>query len=353
MAVVLLVEDDEAQRFLAAYALRAAGHDVHEAGDGPQALARARALRPEVVVCDVMMPGMTGYEVLASLRQERQFMSTPVILLTALSDRQHVRQGMTRGADDYLTKPYKPEELCEAVAAVLQRHRAHQEAFASTMSGAVEEALEDQKESLAKRYEDQLKVLINGRWVRKADAAGDVHYPRAVVLLADLLGPDDGSEPAPARAERLKQAQQAARDVLYLFGADHVLPHGNEYLGVFAGDEGTVTVPVELRAARAALTLVRPGTKAAAASVALHAGPVNLIAIHDGLHGDQGQAVVPNETTSTGSNLREIGARAGWQVAASPEVARALAGSEITLGRSAGRILGREARELLPPRSAH
>ena len=154
MAVVLLVEDDEAQRFLAAFALRSAQHEVHEAGDGPEAVAKARELKPDVVVCDVMMPGMTGYEVLTALRSDRQLATTPVVLLTALSDRKHMRQGMTTGADDYLTKPYKPDELCDAVEAALQRHRAQKEAFASTVSEAVEEALEDQKESLAKRYED-------------------------------------------------------------------------------------------------------------------------------------------------------------------------------------------------------
>jgi CheY-like chemotaxis protein len=118
MASVLLIEDDDAQRFVAAFALKKAGHEVREAADGLAGVAAARELRPDVIVCDVMMPGMTGYEVLAQLRAEPVLATVPVILLTAMSDRKHMRQGMTAGADDYLTKPYRSDELCEAINAV-------------------------------------------------------------------------------------------------------------------------------------------------------------------------------------------------------------------------------------------
>ncbi|QJW84839.1 response regulator [Ramlibacter terrae] len=118
-----MIEDDDAQRFVASFALKKAGHDVDEAADGPQGVARARASRPDVIVCDVMMPGMTGYEVVAALRADAELATVPMILLTAMSDRKHMRQGMTAGADDYLTKPYRPDELCEAINAVLARRQ--------------------------------------------------------------------------------------------------------------------------------------------------------------------------------------------------------------------------------------
>ena len=123
MAEVLLIEDDEAQRFIAGFALKKAGHAVREAADGAAGIAAARDTHPDVVVCDVMMPGLTGYDVLARLRGDPALAAVPVILLTAMSERQHMRQGMSAGADDYLTKPYRPVELCEAIDAVLARRR--------------------------------------------------------------------------------------------------------------------------------------------------------------------------------------------------------------------------------------
>ena len=84
-------------------------------------MAAARELRPDIIVCDVLMPGMSGYEVLARLRADPGFASVPVILLTALSEREQLSEGVTAGADDFLTKPYRPAELCAAIDAALAR----------------------------------------------------------------------------------------------------------------------------------------------------------------------------------------------------------------------------------------
>lgn len=124
MARLLLIEDDVSQRMVASFALKKAGHEVQEAQDGEQGLVAARATPPELVVCDVMMPGLSGYEVLAAMRADAALVKVPVILLTAMSDRQHMQQGLSAGADDYLTKPYRPNELCAAVAAALSRRSA-------------------------------------------------------------------------------------------------------------------------------------------------------------------------------------------------------------------------------------
>ena len=136
MASLLLIEDDEAQRFVARFALKKAGHEVREAADGVQGLRLAREERPDAIVCDVMMPGVTGYDVLAQLRADPGLATVPLILLTAMSDRKHMRQGMTAGADDYLTKPYRPEELCDALTALLARRQVQEEAFRTSVSGA-------------------------------------------------------------------------------------------------------------------------------------------------------------------------------------------------------------------------
>lgn len=344
MANVLLIEDDDAQRFVASFALKKAGHQVREAADGPKGVAAARAEKPEVIVCDVMMPGMTGYEVVTALRADAELAHVPFILLTAMSDRKHMRQGMTAGADDYLTKPYRPDELCEAIVAVLARRQAQQEAFMNSVSGVVEDALEQQKETLGRQYESQLVREINARWSR-ADAAGDVSYERAFILLADLLGPQ--APQAPGVAELVKQVQQSARDTLYLFGANHILPYGTHLMAVFAGDEATLTTPVETRVLRAAAALLKAAPKDRPATIALHCGPMTLVALHDGLHGDQGHSLVPGDSIGAVSSVLDAATQAGWRLAGTPALAGMVAG-QASQGRQAPTARGEMAVELLP-----
>jgi len=319
MPQVLLIEDDEAQRFVAAYALRKAGHAVREAPDGPQGLAAAREARPDVVVCDVMMPGMTGYEVLAELRGDAELAAVPFILLTAMSERKDMRHGMTAGADDYLTKPYRPDELCEAIAAVLARRQVHEEAFRGSISGMVESALEQQKETLGRQYEGHLLREISTRW-EQARKAGDLHYQQAFVLLADLFGGATGRHDTDL-AEHVRRAQKSARDTLYVFGAAQVLPYGTRLMAVFAAEEASRTTPPELRIVRAAIALAKAAPRERPVSVALHAGPVSLVSLTDGVHGDQGYALVPGPTVHTVAALQEFAAANGWRIATSLGVA--------------------------------
>lgn len=345
MASVLLIEDDEAQRFVARFALKKAGHEVREAPDGPTGVTLARTETPEVIVCDVMMPGMTGYDVLAQLRADPELATVPVILLTAMSDRKHMRQGMTAGADDYLTKPYRPDELCEAISALLARRQVQEEAFRSSVSGLVESALEQQKESLGRQYEGQLQREINKRWTQ-ANRATDLHYPRAFLLLADLLGAGGQDDDTTVLAERVKQAQQAARDTLYLFGATQVLPYGPELMAVFAADQDTMTTPAELRVLRAALALAKAAPRDRPITVALHVGAVALIAGDDGLHGDQGHTLVPGEAVNTVAALEDAAASNGWRVVATAAMAKALEG-QASFGRSTRTRRGDDAVEVL------
>lgn len=342
MAQVLLIEDDDAQRFVAAFALRKAGHEVREAADGHKGIVSARAQRPEVIVCDVMMPGLSGYEVLSALRGTPDLADIPFILLTAMSDRQHMRQGMTAGADDYLTKPYRPDELCQAIAAVLARREAQQQAFMNSVSSMVESAVKEAKETLGRRYESKLQQAINARWAR-AKSATDLRYAKAIVLLADLLG-GSGDEDEATLAERVRRAQQAARDTLYLFGATHVLPYGSKLMAVLA--EHPVGAPAELRAARAAVALAKSAPREHRATVALHTGALALVAVNDGLHGDQGHALVPGETVNTVDALEELAAAQDWRIAASPALAALLEGQAL-LGRRGETARGEAAIEFL------
>ena len=118
---VLVVDDEPDIAGLVAYHLAKAGYRVTTAGDGTEALARARAERPDLVVLDLMLPGRSGLDVLAELRRAEETRHMGVILLTARKEEQDRIAGLERGADDYLAKPFSPQELVLRVGAVLRR----------------------------------------------------------------------------------------------------------------------------------------------------------------------------------------------------------------------------------------
>jgi len=118
MARVLVVDDDTTVREVVVSYLRAAGHDVDEAGDGEAALAQVRAHPADLVVLDLMMPGIDGLEVCRRLRTTSD---VPVIMLTALGTEQDRVAGLEIGADDYVTKPFSPRELVLRVDSILRR----------------------------------------------------------------------------------------------------------------------------------------------------------------------------------------------------------------------------------------
>jgi two-component system response regulator AdeR len=122
--LVLVVEDEpQIAEVLEAY-LRRDGFGVARAGDGPSALHLHERVRPDLVLLDVMLPGLDGFEVLRRLRADRTRPSTPVILLTARDEDVDRISGLRTGADDYVVKPFSPPEVVARVQAVLRRARA-------------------------------------------------------------------------------------------------------------------------------------------------------------------------------------------------------------------------------------
>jgi len=121
---VLIVDDDADIRRFLGLTLRHDGFDVHEAVDAEDALAQARSVDPDVILLDVMMPGIDGYEVCRRLRADPRTQETPVILLTAKGRAEDKIRGLDVGADDYVVKPFDPEELVARVNSVLRRSRA-------------------------------------------------------------------------------------------------------------------------------------------------------------------------------------------------------------------------------------
>ena len=118
--LILCADDDEDILSLVALRLERAGFEVVTAVDGDQAVERARARRPALAVLDVMMPKRTGYEVLAELRGDEALREMKVILLSARVQEGDVAQGMDAGADAYLAKPFKAQDLVAKVQELLR-----------------------------------------------------------------------------------------------------------------------------------------------------------------------------------------------------------------------------------------
>ncbi|MER6467309.1 response regulator transcription factor [Streptomyces collinus] len=117
---VLVVDDDPTVAEVVTGYLERAGYTVDRAADGPAALERAAAHRPDLVVLDLMLPGMDGLEVCRRLREHGP---VPVVMLTARGDEEDRVLGLEVGADDYVTKPFSPRELVLRVDSVLRRAR--------------------------------------------------------------------------------------------------------------------------------------------------------------------------------------------------------------------------------------
>jgi DNA-binding response OmpR family regulator len=124
MTAILIADDDPDIRDLVAFKLEQAGFDVTAVDNGLAALSSAVEAPPDLVVLDVMMPGMSGIDVCRQLRVEPATAHLPIILLTARAQEGDVEVGFGAGADDYVVKPFSPRELVSRVEAVLARTRA-------------------------------------------------------------------------------------------------------------------------------------------------------------------------------------------------------------------------------------
>jgi two-component system phosphate regulon response regulator PhoB len=121
---VLVVDDEPDIVALVAYHLAKSGYSVSTATSGPDGLAAARRDKPSLVVLDLMLPGLSGLEVMEELRGDPTTSGIAVLMLTARREESDRIKGLTLGADDYLTKPFSPQELVLRVAAILRRVKA-------------------------------------------------------------------------------------------------------------------------------------------------------------------------------------------------------------------------------------
>jgi len=123
MAKIVVADDDADIRDLVVFKLEQSGHEVLAFGDGASAVEACQRDAPELVLLDVMMPGMSGLDACRAMRADPALSRVSVILLTARAQESDIEQGFRVGADDYVVKPFSPRELASRVNAVLQRSR--------------------------------------------------------------------------------------------------------------------------------------------------------------------------------------------------------------------------------------
>lgn len=118
---LVLIEDDDSLREEMVFILEAEGFDVKAAESGRQGLLLIEETHPDIICCDIMLPNLDGYQVLKKLTGSPEHADIPFIFITARSDWQQVRYGMTLGADDYITKPFSHNELLSAIRTRLDK----------------------------------------------------------------------------------------------------------------------------------------------------------------------------------------------------------------------------------------
>lgn len=125
MARILIAEDERDIRELVAISLRGlGGFEVTQAANGVEAVERARAEHPDLILMDVRMPKMTGYEACRQLKESAETQDIPIVFLSAKGQESEIQQGLTVGAVQYILKPFAPDELVREVRSLLKRFRA-------------------------------------------------------------------------------------------------------------------------------------------------------------------------------------------------------------------------------------
>ena len=161
MTKILVIEDEKGVQDNVVDILQLEGFQVIFADNGLLGVLMARAEHPDLIICDIMMPELDGYGVLEQLRQDPDTATVPFIFLTAKADKVDLRQGMESGADDYLTKPFTPQELRQAVKVRLEKQHTMMEKYYQERERAQEYQRESQeRQNIIDTQEDFLRKVI-------------------------------------------------------------------------------------------------------------------------------------------------------------------------------------------------
>lgn len=119
MAVILIADDERDIRDLIAFTLKYHGYEVHQAANGQEALDTARNIVPDLIMMDVRMPKMTGYDACREMKSDIKLKDIPVIFLSAKGQESEIKTGLEAGATDYILKPFAPDQLLNRVSEIL------------------------------------------------------------------------------------------------------------------------------------------------------------------------------------------------------------------------------------------
>ena len=184
------------------------GFDVRVAPNGQSGLARLRDKRPDLILCDVMMPIMDGHSVLEVLKSDNTLGDIPFIFVTAMDERADVRRGMSAGADDYLSKPFSADELLTAVNGRINRHA---RILRNHRNSGSQEKYSDLCEKITKREREVLLMVGKGHTSRDIAGRLGVSIKTVEVHRANLMHKlDAGNAAALARWSVI--AEQAERE---------------------------------------------------------------------------------------------------------------------------------------------
>jgi two-component system sensor histidine kinase/response regulator len=154
MTKVLVIDDEDSLRETTIAILRASGFEALGARNGADGIEIARTSLPNLIICDIRMELVNGYQMLAAIRNDSVTATIPFILMTSNPDRDGMRQGMELGADDYLPKPFSPAELVSAVNARLKKHQ--------LMTERAEKKLEELRSRMSTAIPHELRTPLNG-----------------------------------------------------------------------------------------------------------------------------------------------------------------------------------------------
>jgi DNA-binding response OmpR family regulator len=353
MARIIISEDDAGTRMLVAAVLRKDGHEVVDFEDGHAALQAGLAEPPDLFVTDVEMPRLDGLGLVAALRADERTADVPVVLLTSLADRADMRAGMISGADDYITKPFQPRDLQEAVGAQLARKATR----AALHAMATERALSEQSHDLERMFAERMGDAFNTQ-ISEDDLAPDERLANATVLYVEIASYSVMTQKLSAveTSQIVKKFYGFASDTINLFSAKSVQFEGSSLYAVFSGDHDTHSVTHGLRAVRAALGLLDAearlnvgleamlGGRAAPAfrvNIALDTGNLTIAQVKDALGTGRAHSVLVGEAVSTTKALAAEGAARGWRIAATVTTMRTVMGAVRSGARALVALAGR------------
>ena len=331
MLTLLVVDDDDEVREKAMRALAGPHFRLASAANGRIALEQAALLKPDIVICDVDLPEINGFDVLAALKADPAHAQLQVMMLTAQSSRNAMRLGMSLGADDYLTKPFDDQELVEAVEGLIKR-RGRLEVFVDSVT--------NQEDSLHGRFSNS-KPPRESTMVAPLMAAQAGNVPEAAVLYAgiDEFNNIAARLSAPELEHLLTEYFQRVGEPVLAHGGQNLRLMGDHLVALFLPEQQrTVSHPHRALLAATEIAQLAPGLSgwmqktftdarlpALAIGIGLHAGAVDV---------DPETGMPSGPAVNVAERLKSAATDLQWTIVASHGVA-SLTNQALDLGKSA------------------